>query len=42
MTPDRYRAREAEPRWQKVWDARGIFATQNDDPRHSLRLDRQL
>ena len=33
MTPDRYNAREAEPRWQKVWDARGIFATANDDPR---------
>jgi leucyl-tRNA synthetase len=33
MTPDRYNAREAEPRWQKVWDARGIFATRNDDPR---------
>ena len=33
MTPDRYNAREAEPRWQKVWDERGIFATQNDDPR---------
>src|SRR3954462_15388131 len=33
MTPDRYNAREAEPRWQKVWDERGIFATPNDDPR---------
>jgi leucyl-tRNA synthetase len=33
MTPDRYNAREAEPRWQKVWDGRGIFATRNDDPR---------
>ena len=33
MTPDRYNAREAEPRWQKVWDERGIFATRNDDPR---------
>jgi leucyl-tRNA synthetase len=33
MTPDRYNAREAEPRWQKVWDDRGIFATRNDDPR---------
>ena len=30
---DRYNAREAEPRWQKVWDERGIFATRNDDPR---------
>src|SRR5438874_13617571 len=33
MTPDRYNAREAEPRWQQVWDARGIFKTANDDPR---------
>src|SRR5947209_9549194 len=33
MTPDRYNAREAEPRWQKVWDERGIFKTANDDPR---------
>ena len=30
---DRYNAREAEARWQKIWDAREIFATQNDDPR---------
>jgi len=30
---DRYNAREAEPRWQQAWDARGIFATRNDDPR---------
>src|SRR4029077_4801936 len=27
---DRYNAREAEPRWQKIWDERGIFATSND------------
>src|SRR3977135_238121 len=33
MTPDRYNAREAEPRWQKVWDDQGIFATANSDPR---------
>ena len=33
MTTERYNAREAEPRWQKVWDERGIFATRNDDPR---------
>ena len=33
MTSDRYNAREAEPRWQKVWDQRGIYATRNDDPR---------
>jgi len=30
---ERYNAREAEPRWQKLWDERGIYATQNDDPR---------
>ena len=38
MPPDsskneRYNAREAEARWQKLWDARGIYATKNDDPR---------
>ena len=27
---DRYNAREAEARWQKIWDERGIFATTND------------
>jgi leucyl-tRNA synthetase len=30
---ERYNAREAETRWQKAWDAQGIFATKNDDPR---------
>ena len=30
---DRYNAREAEARWQRVWDERSIFATKNDDPR---------
>src|SRR6266536_1663407 len=30
MTSERYNAREAEARWQKVWDERGIFATRND------------
>ena len=30
---DRYNAGEAENRWQRVWAERGIFATQNDDPR---------
>jgi leucyl-tRNA synthetase len=30
---ERYNAREAEARWQKIWAERGIFATQNDDPR---------
>jgi leucyl-tRNA synthetase len=33
MAPDRYNAREAEARWQKIWDERGIFATKNEDPR---------
>jgi leucyl-tRNA synthetase len=32
-TPSRYNARESEPRWQREWDARGIFTTRNDDPR---------
>ena len=29
MATDRYNAREAEARWQKIWDERGIFATPN-------------
>jgi leucyl-tRNA synthetase len=33
MANERYNAREAEARWQKMWDERGIFATRNDDPR---------
>src|SRR5438067_5755796 len=33
MAIERYNAREAEARWQRVWDERGIFATRNDDPR---------
>jgi leucyl-tRNA synthetase len=33
MTNERYNARDAEPRWQKVWDERGIFTARNDDPR---------
>ena len=33
MTPSRYNARESEPRWQAAWEARGIFAPKNDDPR---------
>jgi hypothetical protein len=32
MTPDRINARAAEPRWQKVWEERGIYATANDPP----------
>src|ERR1041384_6157704 len=30
---ERYNAGEAEKRWQKLWDERGIFSTANDDPR---------
>lgn len=30
---ERYNAREAEPRWQKIWDERAIYQTRNDDPR---------
>src|SRR4051795_12738473 len=33
MSTERYNAGEAEPRWQKVWEERGIFATANADPR---------
>jgi leucyl-tRNA synthetase len=33
MTTERYNAREAEPRWQKIWQERGIFRTPNGDPR---------
>ncbi|MEA2950605.1 MAG: leucyl-tRNA synthetase, partial [Alphaproteobacteria bacterium] len=33
MTTDRYNPREAEARWQKIWDERGIYATRNDDRR---------
>ena len=33
MTNERYNAREAEPRWQKIWDDQGIFATSNEDRR---------
>jgi leucyl-tRNA synthetase len=33
MAPDRYNARDAEARWQKIWEERGIFTTPNDDPR---------
>jgi leucyl-tRNA synthetase len=32
MPVERYNAREAEPRWQKVWDERGIFKTPNPSP----------
>ena len=31
MSIERYNAAEAEARWQKVWDERGIFATPAKD-----------
>ena len=33
MKSERYNAREAEPRWQKIWEERGIFRTRDDDTR---------
>ncbi|MFO1117598.1 MAG: leucine--tRNA ligase [Beijerinckiaceae bacterium] len=33
MRPERYNARDSEPRWQRVWDERKIFECRNDDPR---------
>src|SRR5215211_6648572 len=33
MSTERYNARDAEPRWQKVWADRAIFETLNEDPR---------
>jgi leucyl-tRNA synthetase len=33
MTSERYNARESEPRWQRQWDERAIFASKNEDPR---------
>jgi leucyl-tRNA synthetase len=33
MSIERYNAAEAEARWQRVWDERGIFATSNDHAR---------
>jgi leucyl-tRNA synthetase len=33
MISERYNAREAEPRWQRQWDEKAIFAAKNDDPR---------
>jgi leucyl-tRNA synthetase len=33
MTPERYNAKEAEPKWQKAWSEKEIFRTRNDDPR---------
>lgn len=33
MTAERYNARDSEPRWQRQWDEKAIFASKNDDPR---------
>ena len=33
MRPERYNARESEPKWQKAWADAQIFKTHNDDPR---------
>ena len=33
MIAERYNAREAEPKWQRIWDQKSLFETQNDDPR---------
>jgi len=33
MISERYNAREAEPRWQRIWDEKAIFSSKNDDPR---------
>src|SRR6201991_4047875 len=33
MTSERYNARETEPRWQRQWDEKAIFASKNDDAR---------
>jgi leucyl-tRNA synthetase len=33
MISQRYNARDAEPRWQHVWEEKAIFSSKNDDPR---------
>src|SRR6476646_3556469 len=33
MTTNRYDPREAEPRWQKLWESRGLFHSSENDPR---------
>src|SRR5437879_3850589 len=33
MTSERYNARDSEPRWQRQWDEKAIFASKNDDSR---------
>jgi leucyl-tRNA synthetase len=38
MASERYNAGEAEARWQRVWEERGIFATRDDDPRRKYYM----
>ncbi|HTV33805.1 MAG TPA: leucine--tRNA ligase [Methylocella sp.] len=33
MDTERYNARAAEPKWQRIWEERDIFRTHNGDPR---------
>src|SRR5579863_6352723 len=33
MRPERYNVRESEPKWQKIWSDRNVFAMQATDPR---------
>ena len=33
MTAERYNAREAEPKWQRIWEEKSLFSTRNDDSR---------
>ncbi|MBA5778921.1 leucine--tRNA ligase [Stappia sp. F7233] len=33
MASERYNAREAEARWQEIWEDKGVFVTHNEDPR---------
>ncbi|GAA0784844.1 leucine--tRNA ligase [Roseibium denhamense] len=33
MATERYNAREVEARWQKTWNDKDVFVTDNDDPR---------
>lgn len=33
MRPERYNAKEAEPKWQTMWNERDLFRTENSDPR---------
>ena len=34
-TPERYNARDVEPKWRAAWDERGIFKLDETDPRPS-------